>query len=115
MLYKCKKMFTGRTSVRDYLVKYCRKMKEELIIEFEGKQMKVRDLDKYYCDNIPHHAQHSDKFIKKGDVYYLWDYLFEPNIEINPAENWEMDGLKKMLLAWKNLKKPKQMKVGDIK
>lgn len=108
-------MFTGRTSVRDYLVKYCKKMREPLIIEFEDKQMRVKDLDKYYCDQIPHHAQHSDKFIRKGDVYYLWDYLFEPNIEVKPTSDWEMEGLKKMLLAWKNLKKPKQLSFDKTK
>lgn len=86
-------------------------MREPLIIEFEGKQMKVKDLNKYYCDDIPHTAQKSDKYIRKGEQYRLYDYLFEPNIEAIPQENWEMDGLKKMLLAWKNLKKPKQLKI----
>ena len=108
-------MFTGRTSVRDCIVKYCKRMKEPLVIEFEGKQMKVKDLDKYYCDNIPHHAQLSDKYIKKGQVYYLYDYLFVPNIEEVPAQDYTKEGLEMKLKALKDalFGKQGQMKVGD--
>jgi hypothetical protein len=111
MIAHVKKMYGGRTSVRDYLVKYCKKMREPLIIDFENKQMRVKDLNKYYCDQIPHHAQLTDKYIRKGEVYYLWDYLFEPNIEATPPTEYTETGLKGLLQAWKNLKKPKQMPI----
>jgi hypothetical protein len=86
-------------------------MKEPLVIEYGDKKMKVKDLNKYYCDQIPHHAQRSDKFIRKGEVYYLWDYLFEPNIEATPPTEYTETGLKGLLMAWKNLNKPKQMSI----
>jgi len=84
-------------------------MREPLVIEFEGKQMKVRDLDKYYCDDIPHTAQRSDKYIRKGHQYRLYDYLFEPNIEATPPTDWTTGGISKLVEAWKNLNKPKQL------
>ena len=110
MIVNVKKMWTGRTSVRDYFVKYCKKMREPLIISYGGKQMKVKDLNKYYCDNIGHYAQLSDKYIRKGDVYYLYDYEFVPDFE-EPPKDYNEQGLKGLLMAWKNLKKPKQLRI----
>jgi hypothetical protein len=114
MNYTCKKQWEGKVSVRSYIVEYCKKMKEPLILEFAGKKMKVKDLKDYTCDKHPFIAQRSDNFIKKGSVYNLYDYNFIPQEDVKPAEDWKMEGLKKALLAWKNSKKPKQMKVGDL-
>lgn len=100
----------NRTSVRDYIVKYCKKKREPLVIEYDDKQMRVKNLDKYTCDQIPHHAQLSDRYIKKGDVYYLYDFLFEPTIEVKKAE-FTNEGRMAMLNAWKKLKAPRQMTI----
>ena len=108
MNYTARKMWQGKVSVRSFIVEYCIKMKEPLTIEYEGKLMKVRNLKDYTCDERPQIAQRSDKYIKKGEIYRLYDYEFIPQEDVNPASDWEMEGLKKMLLAWKNLKKPKQ-------
>ena len=108
MNYTCKKMYGGRVSVRDYMVKYCKKMREPLIISYGGKQMKVKDLNKYYCDNIGHYAQLTDKYIRKGQVYYLYDFEFSPNIE-EVSKDYNEEGLKGLLNAWKAHKAPKQL------
>lgn len=41
MIYKAKKLWNGSVSVRDYIVNETYKKGEDLIVEFEGKQMTV--------------------------------------------------------------------------
>jgi hypothetical protein len=113
MLYKCKKMWQGRVSVRSYLVEYCQKMKEPLVIEFEGKRMKVKDLKDYACDERPQIAQRSDKYIKRGETYHLYDFEFIPE-EPTPLD-YTKEGLSSLLKAWKALKKPKQLSLDNDK
>lgn len=113
--YKAKKMWQGKVSVRSFIVEYCRKMREPLQIEYDGRIMKVKNLKDYTCDERPQIAQRSDKYIKKGEIYRLYDYEFFPQEEVNPASDWEMEGLKKMLIAWKNSKKPKQLSLDKTK
>lgn len=110
MLYKCKKLWQGRVSVRSYIVEYCRKMREPLTIEFEGKLMRVRDLKDYTCDERPQIAQRSDKYIKRGEIYRLYDFKWNPTEEPTPLD-YTKEGLGKLLEAWKALKRPKQMEI----
>lgn len=103
MIYKAKKLWTGRVSVRDYIVAYCKKMNEPLTIMYQDRHMRVRDLADFYCDQRHHIAQRSDKFIRKGQTYMLYDYLWDPS---DPVEvEYTEDGRKAMLTAWKALKK----------
>ncbi len=60
----------------------------------------------YTCDNLPFIAQRTDQYIKKGGIYRLYDFLWQPFV-IN--DEWSNDGRAKMLEAWKKLKKPKQI------
>jgi hypothetical protein len=109
--YHCKKMYGGKLSIRSPIVEYCIKMKEQLTIEFEGKKMIVKNLKDYTCDERPQIAQRSDKYMKRGDIYRLYDYTFIPE-EDKPLD-FTKDGMTKMYEAMKGFfkKKPEQTKI----
>jgi len=113
MNYTCKKQFAGKVSVRSYIVEYCQKMKEPLTLLFDGKSMKIKNLKSYTCDNIPFVAQMSDKYIKKGAIYRLYDYEFSPDPEI--VQDYTDLGLKRKFEAMKEAlfgkKKETQMSI----
>ena len=75
--------------------------------------MKVKNLKDYTCDERPQIAQRSDKYIKKGSIYRLYDYEFIPQ-ETAKELDWTLDGLRKLSEAFKNLNKPKQMDLTKI-
>jgi hypothetical protein len=96
MKIKVKKIFGGRVSVRSYLVKYCKKTHKDLTIEFERQNMTVRwpDLGRYTTDGNTYTAKRFDQYIRLGDKYKLYDYIWRPDIE---DKGWTTEGAKKFL------------------
>lgn len=73
MLVEVKKLYKGYTSVRSNLVEKCLRLKEPLVINYEGKSMTVP----YGKLHVPFQF-HRKKMISKynGEVYELVDFLF---------------------------------------
>ena len=96
MKVSVKKLFGGRVSVRSYLVKYCKKTRQNLVIEFEGQNMTVEwpDLGRYTTDGNTYTAKRYDRYIRLGEKYKLYDYIWRPNVE---PVGWTKEGLKKYL------------------
>lgn len=107
MLYQCKKLWGGRVSVRSYIVDYCKKMKEPLIVTFENKRMKIRNFRSFYCDGRTYTAEMTDKYIKKGETYKLYDFQWNP--EVKHEEYYTMEGMSKMVKCWKKIKDGTQL------
>lgn len=98
-----KKLFGGKVSVRSYLVKYCKKTRTNLVIEFEGQKMTVEypNLDRYTTDGNTYTAKRYDQYIRMGDKYKLYDYIWRPDVE--PA-SWTKQGMELVISAWKKIK-----------
>lgn len=75
-VYKAKKMFGGRVSVRSPLIDYIKRMNDKLTLEYGGKEMLITPKTPYTCDERLHRAERTDKYIKKGEYYKLYDYVF---------------------------------------
>lgn len=101
--YSCKKLWGGRVSVRDCVVKYAEKTGQVIQIEFEGQFMRVNKDTPYTTDERHHIALRTDKYIKKGLTYKLLDYVWNP--ELKKQEEFTTDGRAKLLEAWKKIQK----------
>ena len=75
MKYTVKKLFNGFASVRDHIIKKAIKENDDLVIEFEDKEMTVplSDLENPF-------QLHKREFISKynGTKYKLYDFKFIP-------------------------------------
>ena len=74
MKFKVNKLWRGHVSVRDYIVRKCTKLKEDLIIEHDGKEMtlpyrKLKNPKQIHAKKI------QSKF--KG-TYTLYDFPWAP-------------------------------------
>ena len=112
--YHAKKMFGGRVSVRSYHIEYIKKMKQNLKLIYDGREMIITPHTQYTCDERLHRAKKTDKYIKKGDYYKLYDYVFNPRVHQSMEETW--DGVKAKFTAMgealgKFRAKPKQEKL----
>jgi hypothetical protein len=76
IVYKSKKMFGGRVSVRSCHIDYITRMKDKLLLKFDGREMIITPKTPYTCDERLHRAEKTDKYIKKGEYYKLYDYVF---------------------------------------
>jgi len=103
IFYHCHKLYGGRVSVRDYLVKYARKTRQVIEIYYEGNKMRVNGNTQYECDGRNHLAKRTDKYIKRGETYQLYDYVWNP--VVTEPEDMSLDGRMSLLKAWKNMKK----------
>ena len=113
-VFKARKLWGGYVSVPDCIVKYAVRTRRKLRVEFEGQYMMIDKNSKYEVTAPNQTAHRTDKYIKKGATYQLYDYFWLPVDEVRPTD-WTTKGLEKLSQAWKNLNKPKQMEVGDIK
>lgn len=99
--YHCAKLWGGRVSVRDCVVKYAKKTGQAIQVEYDGQVMKINSTTPYTCDMRHHIAQMTDKYIKQGQTYLLFDYTWTPVVE---SENeWTDEGKSKMFEAMKKL------------
>ncbi len=114
--YTCEKYYNGFASVRSYIMKEANKKHDFVEITLDGdlvpysmrgQKMRVNSKTTYRTDALPQIARYDSKGIKKGEKYYLMDFLWKP-IEEKPTDYTET-GLKGLLNAWKKLKAPKQL------
>ena len=75
MKVKVKKLWHGAVSVRDYIVKDCQSRGEDLIIEFEDKQMTVPHSMLLFGHK--NHQRNVSQF--KEEVYDLIDFTWKPD------------------------------------
>lgn len=91
LVFKAKKMFGGRVSVRSYHIDYITRMRDKLRLIYDGREMIITPKTPYICDGRLHKAEKTDKYIKRGDYYKLYDYVFLAKSK--PIEE-TMEGLK---------------------
>jgi len=108
MKYKSLKLWQGKISVRSFIVEFAKKTGQSIEVEYNKQKMIVNSKTPYTCDQMPHLAQRSDMYIKKGDTYHLYDFEWKPIIKI---DEWTGDGRLKMLDAWKKLQMGVQKKL----
>jgi len=94
IVYRAKKMFGGRVSIRDCVVKHAKRMKENIKLVYKDKYMIVKPKTKYVCDERLHRAERSDQYIKKGQYYKLYDYVFASYGSVKKDPVTTADGLK---------------------
>ena len=99
--YKCKKLWGGKVSVRSCVVDYARRTGQSIEVEFNGQKMVINNKSAYEVTAPPQTAQRTDRYMKKGESYQLYDFLWQPKIEIN---DWTNEGRSKLLSAWNKIK-----------
>lgn len=105
--YKIKRLWGGYASVRSSVIEFAKRTGRAVKIEYDGQYMVVDGNTKYEITAPPQIAQKTDKYMRKGKPYQLYDYLWSPHIEKNVVD-YTNEGLGKLLEAWKALKRPKQ-------
>lgn len=108
--FKSKKLWGGKVSVRSCIVEFAKKTGQVIEVTHNGLKMKINSASSYTCDNVPHIAQRTDKYIKAGKVYQLFDYEWKPIVE---NDEWTSSGKESLLSAWKKLKEAKQKTLFD--
>lgn len=100
-----KKMWGGKVSVRSYLVEYGIKTNQPLKIVFEGQEMVIlpEKLKNYTCENQEFTAKRTDKYIRAGEKYKLYDYEWIPQKNYG----WTEKGLKHLFECYKKVFKKK--------
>lgn len=77
-IFYARKLYNNRVSVQSSVVDYARRRGRKLIVDYEGQRMLVHNLEDYTCDNQSFLARHTDKYIKAGNSYQLYDYYWDP-------------------------------------
>lgn len=77
-IFYARKLYQGRVSVQSSVVSYCQRLGRKLIVDYEGQRMLVHNLEAYECDGQSFLARHTDKYIKAGKTYKLYDYIWAP-------------------------------------
>lgn len=88
-IFYARKLYNGRVSVQSSVVEYCKRLGRKLIVDYEGQRMLVHNLDNFTCDGQSFLARHTDKYIKSGNTYKLYDYIWAP-IEEKHKEQGEV-------------------------
>lgn len=108
-VFYARKLYNGRVSVQSSVVDYARRLGRKLIVDYEGQRMLVSNLEDYTCDNQSFLARHTDKYIKTGNMYKLYDYVWSPVEQKREEPEISMEGRMKMLQAWKDMQKKKEV------
>lgn len=108
-IFYARKLYNGRVSVQSSVVDYARRLGRKLIVDYEGQRMLVHNLDAYECDNQSFLAHHTDKYIKAGKQYKLYDYIWDPVKQKEEEPQIELGGRLLMLKAWKEMQAKKRL------
>lgn len=108
-IFYARKLYNGRVDVWDKVVKYCQRLNRKLIVDYNGQKMLVTDLNNYVADGKSYMAQRTDKYMKAGDMYSLYSFTWNPVEEKHEEAEISMDGRLKMLQAWKDMMKKKEV------
>lgn len=107
-VYKAKKLWGGRVSIRSSVLKYAKRTHRKVKIIYDGQYMYVDANTPYETTAPPQIAQRTDKYMRKGEAYELFDYVWSPVVEKNVVD-YTSEGLSKLAEAWANFKKGRQM------
>lgn len=102
-IFYARKLYMGKVSVQSSVVDYCKRLGRKLIIDYEGQRMLVHNLDDYTTDGQSFMARYSDKYIKSGNNYKLYDFQWLPSEQRHEEEQTSLEGRLAMLRAWKEL------------
>ena len=85
-------------------------MRDKLKLVYDGREMIITPKTPYTCDERLHKATKTDKYIKAGQYYKLYDYIF--TAKPKPIQE-TMDGLRTRFEALGRAlgKTPKQEKL----
>lgn len=114
-IFYARKLYNSRVSVQSSVVDYARRLGRKLIVDYEGQRMLVHNLEAYECDGQSFLARHTDKYIKAGNTYKLYDYIWDPVKQKEEEPEISLNGRMMMLKAWKEMqanKKGKQLTLG---
>ena len=110
-MFYARKLYMGNVSINSQVVEYCKRLGRKLIVDYQGARMLIKDLDNFLCDGQTFIAHHSDKYMKAGNTYKLYDYIWAPIEAKHEEPEISMEGRLAMLKAWKDLQKGKQLSI----
>jgi hypothetical protein len=109
-VFSSRKLYNGYVSVPSCILDYVKRNHKSLRVEYGDHYMIVTPKTPFEITAPPQKAQRTDRYIKKGEYYNLLDFQWLPLETVKPIE-YTNDGRLKMLEAWKNLRKDKQLEV----
>lgn len=114
IIFRAKKLWGGDVSVQSHIVEHAKKMKQKIKVEYQNAYMIIDGNTPYQITAPAMIALHTDSYIKKGQMYQLYDYRWNPQV-IEPEMS--IEGRLKMLQAFKDMKKKKdkQLDIIDVR
>ena len=107
-IFPVRKIYEGKVDVWDKVVDYCKRLNRKLIVDFEGQRMLIHNLDAYTYEGQCYVAQRDDKYMKMGDVYKLYRFVWAPveqkHEEAQVFTFGNTDHIKRMLEIGRKLK-----------
>ena len=104
--FPTRKLWGGDVSVPSFLVQYAKKMHQQIKITHENAYMIIDGKTPYLITAPTQVAQHTDKYIKRGEYYSLYDYKWNPTIEV---KDYTKEGLGKLHNAMSKIFKKKPL------
>lgn len=113
LTFKAKKLWGGDVSVQSFIVEYAKKMKQKIKVEYQNAYMIIDGETPYKITAPPQIAQRTDNYIKKGMMYQLYDFAWNPQV-VEP-DGYNEEGLRKLHEAMSKVfkKKDKQLDIID--
>lgn len=93
--FKSRKLWGGSVSVPSFLVDFAKKTQKKIKIEYEGQYMVVDGLTHYEVTAPPQIAKRTDKYIRAGQPYQLYDYVWNPQEDKGPI-GYTKEGLERL-------------------
>lgn len=108
--YKIKRLWGGYASVRSCVIEFAKRTGRKVKIEYDEQYMMVDGETPYEITAPPQIAKITDKYLRKGKPYQLYDYFWAPLNEKTPRD-YTCEGLSLLYKAFKTAlkKEPKQL------
>lgn len=110
--FHARKLWGGDVSVQSFIVEYARKMKQKIEIIYDNATMIIDSNTPYKITAPTQIAQRTDKYIKKGEAYQLYDYKWHP--QIVKEEEYTREGLEKLHEAMSKLFKKEKTEQKEV-
>ena len=92
-IYKIKRLWGGKASIRSSIIEHIKKMKQQLRVEYQNGYMIINGDTPYEITAPSQIAQRTDEYIKKGQLYQLYDYEWNPTVVVT---DYNKEGLQKL-------------------
>lgn len=114
IIFKARKLWGGDVSVQGHIVEHAKKMKQKIKIMYQNAYMIIDGNTPYQITAPAMIAQHTDSYIKKGQMYQLYDYRWNP--QVVKQEDYTVEGMEKLHSAMEKIfkKKDKQLDIIDV-